>query len=118
VDGISELFPIEEPSRSQATRSPTANVPSRQSNIRPATIQWKDNERLNGIENGIITAIEQVKGSGTETGSADDDVLLIIDQLDLLLAATGQRASVGATQMESCILGLRSVGRFHFGSCH
>lgn len=53
--------------------------------------------------------MNQLKTQDTESETTDTDVLLVIDQPDLLLAATGQGAGVGATQMEDWILGLRSV---------
>lgn len=111
MDGISDLFPIGEPTRpaQAATRPPAANVSSRQGNAQPATTQWKDNEGLNKIENDVVAAINQLKAQDTEAEAADDDILLVIDQPDLLLAATGQGAGIGATQMEDWILGLRSV---------
>lgn len=105
------MFPTGEPSRPShaTTRAPTANASPRQGNAQPAKTQWKDNEGLNKIENDIVAAINQLKRQDTESETTDDDVLLVIDQPDLLLAATGQGAGVGATQMEDWFLGLRSV---------
>jgi elongator complex protein 6 len=46
-------------------------------------------------------------------GSEDDEngVVLVIDQPDLLLAATGPAQGIGATEMGEWIMGLEHVGQ-------
>lgn len=48
--------------------------------------------------------------NGTDTDG--NDILLIVDQPDLLLAATGPKMGVGAMEMSEMILGLRHVSPF------
>jgi elongator complex protein 6 len=63
---------------------------------------------LDALENDISSVIEQQKSS-MEDG---DELLLIIDQPDLLLAATGPSMGIGATEMAEWITGLQQVRRY------
>lgn len=49
--------------------------------------------------------VENLKAATAE----ESDVLLIIDQPDLLLAATGPNRGIGATEMGEWVLGLQEV---------
>ncbi|KAK2757343.1 hypothetical protein FQN54_004857 [Arachnomyces sp. PD_36] len=107
VDGVSGLFPIEEQSRGlqSSARPSAANAPCLAPKANHVKLQWKANEGLNKIEKDIVAAIDQLK---TQAADGDDEILLIVDQPDLLLSATGMKDGTGATQMEDLILGLRS----------
>lgn len=47
----------------------------------------------------------------------DSDILLIIDQPDLLLAATGASKGIGATEMMEWVMGLQQVGSTYLRTC-
>lgn len=64
---------------------------------------------LDALENDILTVIELQKSS-MEDG---DELLLIIDQPDLLLAATGPSMGIGATEMSEWITALQQVRPYH-----
>lgn len=60
---------------------------------------------LDSMEKDIIAVIEKQKSS-MEDG---DELLLILDQPDLLLAATGPSMGIGATEMAEWVTGLQQV---------
>ena len=60
---------------------------------------------LDALEKDISSVIEQQKSS-MEDG---DELLLIIDQPDLLLAATGPSMGIGATEISEWITALQQV---------
>ncbi|KAK2858504.1 hypothetical protein FQN49_004665 [Arthroderma sp. PD_2] len=68
---------------------------------------------LDGVEKAIASAIEDIcKGQSNEHKSeqaGENDVLLVLDQPDFLLAATGPSMCVGATEMGESIMGLRRL---------
>ena len=64
---------------------------------------------LDALEKDILSVIEQQKSS-MEDG---DELLLIIDQPDLLLAATGPTMGIGATEMSEWITALQQVRPYH-----
>lgn len=63
---------------------------------------------LDAIEKDIIAVIEQIKASN----DASEEVLLIIDQPDFLLAATGPSSGIGATEMSEWVTGLQQVNLY------
>lgn len=65
---------------------------------------------LDALEKDISSVIEQQKSS-MEDG---DELLLIIDQPDLLLAATGPSMGIGATEMSEWITALQQVRPYQF----
>ena len=78
-------------------------------------LRWSKRGGIEAIENDIISVIEGLKnagGAGEDTSVAENDVLLVIDQPDLLLAATGPGMGVGGTEIAEMIMGLRQVCRF------
>ncbi|QMW33833.1 hypothetical protein G4B84_009299 [Aspergillus flavus NRRL3357] len=61
---------------------------------------------LDALERDIATVIKQLKAP--IPGEADEpEVLLILDQPDLLLAATGPSKGIGATEMGDWVMGLQ-----------
>lgn len=60
---------------------------------------------LDALEKDIIAVIEQLKAANDES----EEVLLIIDQPDFLLAATGASMGIGATEMSEWVMGLQQV---------
>lgn len=58
---------------------------------------------LDVLERDILTVIEKQKTSD------DDEILLIIDQPDFLLASTGPSQGIGATEMMDWVTGLQQV---------
>lgn len=62
------------------------------------------------MEKVITSAIADIcKGQGTLEQVGDNDVLLVLDQPDFLLASTGPSMQVGSTEMGELIMGLRRV---------
>lgn len=58
---------------------------------------------LDGLERDISTAIQKLKTA------EDDEILLVIDQPDFLLASTGPSQAIGATEMMDWVTGLQQV---------
>ncbi|KAI9039170.1 uncharacterized protein KD926_009919 [Aspergillus affinis] len=61
---------------------------------------------LTSLEREITAVVKQLQAEATGDGE-ESEVLLIIDQPDLLLAATGPGRGIGATEMGDWILGLQ-----------
>jgi elongator complex protein 6 len=57
------------------------------------------------MEKDVISEINRQKSSMTD----GDEMLLILDQPDFLLAATGASMGVGATEMAEWVTGLQQV---------
>lgn len=53
--------------------------------------------------------VSQLKATGAENDSEEAEVLLIVDQPDLLLAATGPSKGIGATETGDWVMGLQQV---------
>ncbi|KAL2831184.1 hypothetical protein BDW59DRAFT_158129 [Aspergillus cavernicola] len=64
---------------------------------------------LDGIEKEIIAVINQLKTSTPAEDGEVSEVLLVVDQPDMLLAATGPSKAIGATEMGEWILGLQQA---------
>ncbi|EGD86132.1 hypothetical protein H112_07059 [Trichophyton rubrum D6] len=65
---------------------------------------------LDGVEKVITSAIADIcKGQETPEQAGDNDVLLVLDQPDFLLASTGPSMQVGSTEMGELIMGLRRL---------
>lgn len=64
---------------------------------------------LDALEKDIQDVVEQLKTTPGEDEAETSDVLLIVDQPDLLLAATGSGQGIGATEMGEWIMGLQQV---------
>lgn len=60
---------------------------------------------LDAMEKDIISEINRQKTSMTD----GDEILLVIDQPDFLLAATGASMGIGATEMAEWVTGLQQV---------
>ncbi|KAB8258295.1 hypothetical protein BDV32DRAFT_70218 [Aspergillus pseudonomiae] len=61
---------------------------------------------LDNLERDIVTVIKQLKAP-TPGEVEEPEVLLIVDQPDLLLAATGPSRGIGATEMGDWVMGLQ-----------
>ncbi|KAI9927941.1 hypothetical protein MW887_002793 [Aspergillus wentii] len=61
---------------------------------------------LDALEKDIAAVIQQVKNT-KGSDEEDSEILLIVDQPDLLLAATGPSKGIGATEMGDWIMGLQ-----------
>ncbi|GFF27256.1 hypothetical protein IFM46972_02022 [Aspergillus udagawae] len=61
---------------------------------------------LDALENDIANVIEQLKSSKTGD-EGEPEVLLVIDQPDMLLAASGPSHGIGATEMGEWVMGLQ-----------
>ncbi|KKZ64995.1 hypothetical protein EMCG_09102 [[Emmonsia] crescens] len=63
---------------------------------------------LDALEQEIASAIDDLNGStASDERPVENDILLVVDQPDLLLAATGPGMGVGAVEMGEFLLGLR-----------
>lgn len=63
---------------------------------------------LDALEKDIQDVVEQLKTMTTDDGE-DCELLLIVDQPDFLLAATGPSKGIGTTEMNEWIMGLQQV---------
>ncbi|EGE05850.1 hypothetical protein TEQG_04859 [Trichophyton equinum CBS 127.97] len=96
-----------------ATPETSARNDNRQSqNIR--MLHWApsagNSGGLDGVEKVITSAIADIcKGQETPEQISDNDVLLVLDQPDFLLASTGPSMQVGSTEMGELIMGLRRL---------
>ena len=63
---------------------------------------------LDALEKDIQDVVGQLKTTTTDDGE-DSEVLLIVDQPDFLLAATGSSKGIGTTEMNEWIMGLQQV---------
>ena len=70
---------------------------------------------LDNLERDIVTVIKQLKAP-TPGEVEEPEVLLIVDQPDLLLAATGPSRGIGATEMGDWVMGLQQVRASHWRS--
>ncbi|KAI1919792.1 hypothetical protein LOZ12_002247 [Ophidiomyces ophidiicola] len=88
-----------------ANRSHTA---SQETNV-PTKLQWSNTGGVEAIERAIISAIDSVNSSAGEDDriTATSNTLLIVDQPDMLLAATGVESKVGALEVKDMITCLR-----------
>lgn len=64
---------------------------------------------LDALERDIISVIKQLKSTTKGGEDEETELFLIIDQPDLLLAATGPGKGIGATEMGDWVLGLQQV---------
>ena len=66
---------------------------------------------LDSLQKEISTVVENVRlqGKTGKTGDQKTEILLVIDQPDFLLAATGPGQGIGATEMQDWLMGLEQV---------
>jgi elongator complex protein 6 len=64
---------------------------------------------LDALEKDVTTVIDQLKAPRPGEDGEESEVLLVVDQPDLLLAATGPSKGIGATEMAEWIMGLQQV---------
>lgn len=129
IDGLSELFyappktpapsgPV--PGRSPAVpgRTPQAAPRAESANLnRPSEIgvakrlhlSGNGTAALDGLERDIVAVIEQLKNT-RDNDEDESEVMLVVDQPDLLLGATGPGRGIGATEMMEWVMGLQQVG--------
>ncbi|PWY79476.1 hypothetical protein BO94DRAFT_548582 [Aspergillus sclerotioniger CBS 115572] len=62
---------------------------------------------LDALEKDISAVINGLRTSTAGDGQEDPEILLVLDQPDLLLAATGPGKGVGATEMGDWVMGLQ-----------
>ncbi|KAL4805527.1 hypothetical protein BDV18DRAFT_141175 [Aspergillus unguis] len=138
VDGLSEFFstpdstaPSSRPENSTAPRTtlPTRPHPGLSSLRQPPLLHAESTPQhiareigpvkklnllgngttaLDALEKDITMAISQLKMSGQSDGE-ESEVLLIVDQPDFILAATGPSRGIGATEMGEWIMGLQQA---------
>lgn len=64
---------------------------------------------LDILEKDISDVVNQLKTTAAGDDGEEAEVLLIVDQPDLLLAATGLSKGIGATEMGEWVMGLQQV---------
>ncbi|KAL4953610.1 hypothetical protein BDW69DRAFT_194713 [Aspergillus filifer] len=101
------------PSRQPVPPIANVNVSSPQSTreigpVKRLHLQGNGVITLDALEKDIKTVVGQLKTSspGEDDGS---EILLVVDQPDLLLAATGPNKGIGATEMGEWIMGLQQA---------
>lgn len=74
-------------------------------------LRWSKTGRLEAIERDVVSAIDSLDSTSSDENRvpATDNVLLVIDQPDLLLAATGSSLGIGAQEIRDMIMNLRQV---------
>jgi hypothetical protein len=74
-------------------------------------LRWSKKGGLEALERDIVSVIEDLNigQSEEEMSQNENDILLVVDQPDLLLAATGPGMGCGATEMSEMIMALRQV---------
>lgn len=92
---------------------PTVTSQQKNGDIASRKLRWSGtgNGALDALEQEIVSAINDLRSDdrASDEMPVDDDVLLVVDQPDLLLAATGPGMGVGAVEMGEFLLGLRQV---------
>lgn len=66
---------------------------------------------LDALEKEIVTVIDGLKQKRGAGDDEESEVLLVIDQPDLLLAATGPSQGITATEIGEWVMGLQQVRR-------
>lgn len=89
------------------------NLNKESTETKPLHFSGNGTAPLDGLEKCIATVIEKLKN--TKGNEDESDVMLILDEPDLLLAATGPSRGIGATEMMEWVSGLEQVG---FSSGH
>ncbi|KLJ10991.1 hypothetical protein EMPG_13716 [Blastomyces silverae] len=95
---------------SAPSRSPTVTSHQKSSGGASRKLRWSGmgSAGLDSLELEIASAIDGLSGgTASDERPVENDVLLIVDQPDLLLAATGPGMGVGAVEMGEFLLGLR-----------
>lgn len=101
-------------SSSSLNRASTAS----ESTIKRLRFTGRGTAALDALEKDVLAVVEELQTKGRTAASpdggsgGDDDengVVLVIDQPDLLLAATGPSQGIGATEMGEWIMGLEQV---------
>ncbi|KAL2801792.1 hypothetical protein BJX63DRAFT_438490 [Aspergillus granulosus] len=64
---------------------------------------------LDALEKGIIAVVNELKAPRPSEDEDNSDILLVIDQPDLLLAAAGINKGIGATEMGEWLMGLQQA---------
>ncbi|KAL4971764.1 hypothetical protein BDW66DRAFT_155326 [Aspergillus desertorum] len=64
---------------------------------------------LDALEKDVTTVIDQLKVPSSGEDGKESEVLLVVDQPDLLLAATGPSKGIGATEMAEWVMGLQQA---------
>lgn len=72
------------------------------------------NAALDALEKDVISVIDQLKSSSPAMNrdheeDGESGIFLIVDQPDLLLAATGPGKGIGATEMNDWMMNLQQV---------
>ena len=107
-------LPLRGPPSAVPGRGPPQATPAQEANVPQSTdkgiskklnLSGRGVAALDALENDILAVIAQLKISADD----GEEILLIIDQPDFLLAATGPSLEIGATEMSEWITGLQQV---------
>ncbi|PGH12160.1 hypothetical protein AJ79_04454 [Helicocarpus griseus UAMH5409] len=94
-------------------RSGSSSSSSNSSNAKK--LQWSTKVGLDALVREVASAIDDVSGNtASDERPVDSETLLVIDQPDLLLAATGPGMGVGAVEMGEFVMGLREADGLTF----
>lgn len=101
------------PARTPVQPAPTVpaagKAPSGPGPVKRLHLSGRGQSALDALEQEIVSVINGLQG---RKGSGDEDeneILLVIDQPDLLLAATGLSHGISATEMAEWVIGLQQV---------
>ncbi|GAD92277.1 conserved hypothetical protein [Paecilomyces variotii No. 5] len=98
------------PARTPVQPAPTVQAagktPSGPGPVKRLHLSGRGQLALDALEQEIVTVINGLQGKKV-TGDEEDEILLVIDQPDLLLAATGLSHGISATEMAEWVMGLQ-----------
>lgn len=96
--------------RAGVSRAPAASTQSTPAAEKQLRLTGRGLSALDSLEKDVLDVIANLP---TDSNEDDDEVVLIIDQPDLLLAATGPAQGIGATEMSEWVMGLQQVTVVH-----
>lgn len=86
-------------------------APSGSEPVKRLRLSGRGQAALDTLEKDIVAVINGLKGKKGPGNDDESEILLIIDQPDLVLAATGLSHGISATDMGEWIMGLQQVRR-------
>jgi len=107
---IARTLPVRSP-QLQIPQTPTSPKRSSGDDIKRLHVRGHGVTALDSLQKEILTIVENVRAQGRtdRTGHQKTEILLVIDQPDFLLAATGTGQGIGASEMQDWLMGLEQT---------
>ncbi|KAL4884718.1 hypothetical protein BJY04DRAFT_181862 [Aspergillus karnatakaensis] len=103
----SSRLPAQPPASVDNPHSATVNQET--SSLKRLHLSGNGVRAMDALEKDITTIINQLKALCSGEAEEGSDVLLVVDQPDLVLAATGPSKGIGATEMGEWLMGLQQA---------